>query len=178
MLRDGMLAVSGQLDLERPSGSSVTSLGDKLAREIPIEKIQPPSTHRSVYLPIIRNAVPEALRVFDFAEPSLIVGSRSITNVPTQALFMLNDPLVIEQTDLLAGRVLAEAGADDARRVELSYLWTLSRLPETSERERALKLVNEMRSGLDAKNPDDRERTAWAALGQALVGSAEFRYID
>jgi vancomycin resistance protein YoaR len=83
-IRDAILHASGELDLRPFDGSVVHGLGDLdfgqnnkdfAARSGAV------ATHRSVYLPIIRNSVPEALRVFDFAEPSLIVG-RSL-DVPT-----------------------------------------------------------------------------------------------
>ena len=45
-----------------PSGSTVTPLGDQLVRGIPTEKIQPPSNHRSVYLPVVRDYLPELFR--------------------------------------------------------------------------------------------------------------------
>ena len=58
-IRDAILVVSGQLELKRPVGSTVTPLGDQLVRGIPTTKIQPASNHRSVYLPIVRDYLPE-----------------------------------------------------------------------------------------------------------------------
>jgi hypothetical protein len=51
-----------------------------------------PVTHRSVYLPIIRDQVPEVLTVFDFPDASLVNGERDTTNVPSQSLFLMNNP--------------------------------------------------------------------------------------
>ena len=40
--------------------------------------------------------VPDILQVFDAADPSLIVGKRDVTTVPTQALFLMNNPFVLQ----------------------------------------------------------------------------------
>ncbi len=32
------------------------------------------------------------LAVFDFADPDMVIGKRAVTNVPAQALLMLNSP--------------------------------------------------------------------------------------
>jgi cytochrome c553 len=179
-IRDAILHASGELELEPFQGSVVQLLGDvNFGRNVSDlgKKSEAVANHRSVYLPIIRNAVPEGLRVFDFAEPSLIVGRRAITTVPTQALYLLNDPFVLEHTELMAQRVL-DGATDDGRRVDLAYILTLSRPATTLERERSLALVKEIRAGLDTKDDADRERLAWATLAQSLVGTAEFRYLD
>jgi hypothetical protein len=179
-IRDAILHASGELELEPFQGSVVQLLGDvNFGRNVSDlgKKGEAVANHRSVYLPIIRNAVPEGLRVFDFAEPSLIVGRRAITTVPTQALYLLNDPFVLEHTELMAQRVL-DGATDDGRRVDLAYILTLSRPATTLERERSLALVKEIRAGLDTKDDADRERLAWATLAQSLVGTAEFRYLD
>ena len=39
---------------------------------------------RSLYLPIIRDQLPDVLDLFDFAEPSLVTDDRETTNVPVQ----------------------------------------------------------------------------------------------
>ena len=48
----------------------------------------------SVYLPVVRDQLPEALALFDFADPSLVVGERATTTVPAQALYLMNSPFV------------------------------------------------------------------------------------
>ncbi len=145
-IRDAILAVSGQLDLQRPEASTVTGLGDKLARSIPLEKIQPPSRHRSVYLPIVRDYVPELFDLFDFPSPSLVTGQRSVTNVPSQALYLRNSSFAAEQARHAAERLLASADAtDDPQRVALAMQWTLGRAPSESETTTALQLIAEVK---------------------------------
>ena len=80
MIRDALLAVSGELDLTPVKGSTVTQLGQQLARSVNLEKINPKNNHRSVYLPVVRNYSPQIMQEFDFASSSLIVGKRSSCN--------------------------------------------------------------------------------------------------
>ncbi len=176
-IRDAVLAVSGQLDLERPASSSVTPLGDKLVRGISLEKLQPPSNYRSVYLPVVRDYVPELFDLFDFPSPSLVSGRRAVTNVPSQALYMRNSKFIAEQAQHAAQRLLASPQAtDDAARVDLSMQWALARAPTDAERAGALQLVEQVRKSL----PEDdktRDATAWAAWFQTLFVTAEFRFL-
>ena len=61
--------------------------GDPIAAAIN----DPRNTHRSIYLPIIRDRLPEVLSLFDFADPGLIAADRPTTTVPSQGLFLLNN---------------------------------------------------------------------------------------
>ncbi|MEX2559704.1 MAG: DUF1553 domain-containing protein, partial [Pirellulales bacterium] len=91
-IRDAMLVVSGELDAARPAGSLVARhIGDRPISLIGLDASLPAdldgSLHRSVYLPVLRDRLPEVLDLFDFAEPSLVSGDRETTNVPLQALY-------------------------------------------------------------------------------------------
>ena len=172
-LRDAILAVSGQLDLDRPESSTVTGLGDKLARDIALEKLQPSSRKRSIYLPIVRDYLPEIFQLFDFPDPSLVSGRRATTTVPPQALYLRNSGFVTEQASHGAKRLLAEKELDDFARVDQAYLLALSRRPVSEERRDALDFVKFARKA----EKGDVEVKAWAGLVQALFASAEFRYL-
>ena len=175
-IRDAMLTVSGRLDLERPSGSTVTGLGDQLVRGIPTEKIQPPSDHRSVYLPVIRDYVPELFDLFDFPSPSLVSGRRSVTNVPSQALYLRNSEFAGQQAKHAAERLLERKDlVDDAGRIGLSMSQALARQPTASERDAALKLVRSVRENESIDS--DRDIAAWTAWFLTLFATAEFRYL-
>ncbi|HVJ87287.1 MAG TPA: PSD1 and planctomycete cytochrome C domain-containing protein, partial [Caulifigura sp.] len=94
-IRDAMLAASGEIDLARPDGSLVGRvIGDRPVSLIGLDARLPKdldgSKNRSVYLPVIRDRLPDILELFDFAEPSLVTGERETTNVPTQALYLMN----------------------------------------------------------------------------------------
>ena len=44
-----------------------------------------------------------------------MTGAREVTNVATQALYMMNDADVMREADAFAGRLLAASTSDDAR---------------------------------------------------------------
>lgn len=176
-IRDAVLAVSGQLNLDRPNASTVTPLGDTLVRGIATDKLQPPSNFRSVYLPVIRDYVPELFDLFDFPSPSLVSGSRAVTNVPSQALYLRNSKFISEQAKHAAKRLLAsKQAADDVARVDLAMKWALVREPTKAEREGALQLIKQIRQSSDSKK-SETEVNAWAAWFQTLFMTAEFRFL-
>ncbi|WP_145455332.1 PSD1 and planctomycete cytochrome C domain-containing protein [Gimesia panareensis] len=176
-IRDAILTVSGQLILDRPNGSTVTPLGDKLARSIPLEKLQPPSNYRSVYLPVVRDYVPELFDLFDFPSPSLVSGTRAVTNVPAQALYLRNSQFITDEAHHAAQRLLADKQLkNDAARVDLAMRRALGRTPTPEERTGALQLVQQVRQSSDPKSKTV-EVDAWAAWFQTLFMTAEFRFL-
>ena len=182
-IRDAVLLVSGQLDLEPQTASIVQAVGDGIVgRNLQPDRFLSNSRKRSVYLPIVRGNLPEMLKLFDFPEPSIISGSRDVTTVATQALFMLNSDFMIEQAGALADRVLGETDLDRTSRVQLAYRLTRGRLPSEDETRTALAFVEQTQASLDAgqsaQDKADAQSRAWSGLAQALLGSAEFRYIE
>jgi hypothetical protein len=178
-LRDAILAVSGQLDRRRPEGSSVTALGQQLARGVSAEKLNPKNPHRTVYLPVVRHYAAEMLQEFDFAASSLVVGDRAETTTSQQALFFLNNAFILEQAAAAAKRLQRDVPDDRAAQIRLAYLRTVSRAPTAAERQRAetfLRKTAEVLAPADL-NKAARQQTALASFVQALFGSAEFRYL-
>src|SRR5207244_2213821 len=84
------------------------------------------SVQRSVYLPLLRTLTPRSLEVFDFAEQGLVVGSRDSTTVATQALYLLNDPFVRQQSQALANKLILQSIDEDGR-IQLAYQTALGR---------------------------------------------------
>jgi hypothetical protein len=166
-IRDTVLALGGRLELEPPAGSAVALAGEGNVQRLlfggdPSAR----DTHRSVYLPIVRDQLPEMLTLFDFPDPSLIIGQRASTTIPSQSLFLMNNPFVIRNADGLASR-LTEQSDDDAERIRQAYKLCYSRSPTDTELNNALKF-------LDDYGRDHTPRTTWAAFCQALFASAEF----
>ncbi|MDW8221456.1 MAG: DUF1553 domain-containing protein [Gemmatales bacterium] len=179
VLRDSVLWFSGQLDTAM-GGSTVSeysewAVGPNARSKPDIEKIR----RRSIYLPVIRNELPAWFQVFDFANADVTTGQRDITNVPPQALFLLNNPMVIHQARLGAQRLLREA-ADDRARITLAFLRLLSRPPSPQETAEALTFLTEYRQVVakHLKEGEDAQLEAWTAWCQALIASSEFRFLD
>ncbi|MCA9172277.1 MAG: DUF1553 domain-containing protein, partial [Planctomycetales bacterium] len=174
-IRDAVLYMSGQLDLDPPHGSPMQDVPlVQLRRRSPLDEAAGRSPYRSIYLPIMRSRVPEYLTAFDFPEPSDVKGSRDVTTVSTQALFLMNSPFIENQCQLAAVRLLA-SGLPPREIVRAAYLMTLNREPTGEQYQRVFEYVRELR-----QESSDRPRAellqATADLLHALVASAEFRY--
>ncbi|MFK7768572.1 MAG: PSD1 and planctomycete cytochrome C domain-containing protein [Mariniblastus sp.] len=251
-LRDSILAISGQLDAQRPRGSVVSKAGDASVRDgnlvsiksaseqatddgsmkfgmqrggmrakgmtqsgmqargygansvlaTTITPIDQTTTYRSVYLPIVRDNLPRALEVFDFAEPSMVVGTREASNTPDQGLYFLNNKFVIEQSKAMAIRLIKESKNVDEQ-LQTAFLWAYGREPTEAEFKAASKFYRDFKTGSNGNssrrfnarsnggrfggrfskgvNRDNSSEAAvekLAALCQAILGSAEFRFLN
>jgi mono/diheme cytochrome c family protein len=125
-LRDSLLSVSQQLD---------RTVGGK-----PDDMFQPAFKRRSLYGRIDRQFLPSTLRIFDFANPDLHIPQRSVTTVPQQALFFMNHPLVVGQSQALAARLPAETAAE--ARVTQLYQWVYQRAPTPGQLSAAIELIH------------------------------------
>ena len=121
-------------------------------------------------MPVFRNALPEILEVFDFADPSMVTGRRNVSTVAPQALLLMNHPFVIEQSRASARRLLADPDLDDPARLTRVYRLALGRPPTERERTIGLAFVT---SGAVRAAPGEE---TWAMLVQSLFGSVDFRY--
>ena len=126
---------------------------------------------RSVYLPIVRDEVPRSLEVFDFADSSTISGTRESSQTANQALFMMNNPLVIRASDSFAARISKSSNRLDAQ-VDHAFVLAYGRKPTTGERQASIRFVITNRR----QNGDDQK--ALSAFCQSLFASAEFRFVD
>ncbi len=166
-LRDAVLATSGALSTDA-GGTSIPA-----ERASDYEYVDT-STRRSVYVPVLRNALPEIFEAFDFPDPSLVVGRRDTSTVATQALYLMNNPFVREQAAGAALRLLAEDLVDARERIDQACLRTLGRRPTVEE-------VAVISDALKPANADDslaeRERR-WASVFHLLFSSLDFRYCD
>jgi hypothetical protein len=170
-LRDAMLALAGRLDLNAPAGSTVQrgGEGNVAFRGRGASRGGDPfltDTHRTVYLPVVRDGLPEMLTIFDFPDPSLIIGERATTTIPAQSLFLLNSPFVVRQAEAMAEALLAR-DEDEPGKLTRAYLLCYSRPPSEKE-------LGDARRFLAGYGKSHSRRSTWTALCQALFASAEF----
>lgn len=170
VIRDAMLAVSGNLDRSRRRGSLVAELDGQSVSLIGFNEKIPAdldgSRHRSVYLPVLRDQLPDALQTFDFAEPSLVSGDRDVTNNSLQALYLLNGRFVREQAEALASHLLQKP-LSTGERIRLAFQLCFTREPDETE----LRLARQyLETG--------EESESWTAFCQSLLATAEFRLVD
>jgi hypothetical protein len=129
---------------------------------------------RSVYIEIRRNFLSPMMMAFDAPIPFNTVGRRNVSNVPAQALIMMNDPFVVAQARLWAEHTLRTQTSTEAR-IESLYVAAFARPPETEELKAAVSFLNEYRQQLGAKDPDDLR--VWASLCHVLMNVKEFVFI-
>ncbi len=168
-LRDSILKVSGQLDPRPGEGSLIQH------RDILVNlggNFHEPSNHRSIYLCYLRGAMPSEIAAFDLPGFLKSEGKRTVSTIPGQALYLYNHDLVIEQSSILASRLLNGESNADEKRIQELYKQTLLREPDPEELYRALEFIELSSDDLRSKE------SAWAALTQALFMTNEFRYID
>jgi len=168
-LRDAMLRVSGRLD-PRPAEGSLIRHRDILINLA--DNLHISSPHRSVYLCYLRNSPPPDLSAFDLPDFIGVTGRRDISIVPGHALFLFNNPFVLEQSAHFATRLLEADEPDEAHRITLAFQDALHRAPDPEERYRAAELIEET-----TRETGSAEK-AWASLAQALFATNEFRYLD
>ena len=160
-IRDSILSVSGQLD--KKVGGPTTKPGTTTEYEYKFD-----GTRRSIYTPVFRNTPLEIMQVFDFADPNLVVGERTSSSVPTQALYLMNSPFVREQAKGATQRLLKEKLAGDTARIEHAYRLALGRNATSRERQIILTFLKE-------ENDPDK---AWIQVFQGLYASLDFRYLN
>jgi hypothetical protein len=177
-LRDSILHCSGELDLT-PGGPAIASKGNgPVAKKIEYS-YDFKSTRRSIYVPVFRNTLLDIFEVFDFADPNISSGSRATTTRPTQALFLLNSPFMIDRSVKSAEFLLKLEELDDAGRLERAYLRILSRPPDKKEISLATDYLKSHPYRQKTKETEIAagRLEAWAGLCQALLSCNDFRYL-
>jgi hypothetical protein len=187
-LRDAILAVSGQLDPYPPEKPFLSRFHPRRDAELSTFKpfVAPSDfvdNHRSVYLPVLRGALPDIFQLFDFAPPERPVAQRDESVVPAQSLYFMNNAWVIEQSRHTARRLLEDAAPSDIQRVATLYQLAFARPPTDAETARAEKFL----AGSDQLLPDPKSKmppgpaqlreARWISLCQAVFASAEFRVL-
>src|SRR5262249_12040821 len=137
------------------------------------------TNRRSVYLMTQRLKRHPFLALFDGPDPNATTPKRTDTTVPTQALFLMNDPFVHEQSAGFPQRLLA-AEADDNARLRLALRLALGREPKEDEAQQALLFLESYRKQLNAAGvPAERQSArTWATYCRTLLTRNEFLFID
>ncbi|HVJ82517.1 MAG TPA: DUF1553 domain-containing protein, partial [Planctomycetia bacterium] len=122
---------------------------------------------RSIYLAVRRNFLSPFLLAFDMPTPFSTVGKRTSSNVPAQALILMNDPMVHVQAERWAARLAGESKSDESR-VRTAYRQAFGRLPTAAE-------VEACRAYLSDAPGAPAER--WKDLCHSLFNVKEFSYL-
>jgi hypothetical protein len=186
-LRDAILFTSGQLDLtlggpsfRAPiSGEALEGLSMKGAAyhaSEPKDRLR-----RSLYMFNKRGLVVPFMTAFDICDSTIPTGRRESTVVATQALAMLNNDWVHEQSRAFASRVLSASEVHSVR-IDIAWQMSLGRKPTDHERAFAEGHLRRQQENLEAtqreKKVGDVEQLAWASLCHVLLNTNEFLYLD
>jgi hypothetical protein len=174
VIRDSVLAVSGRLD-RRMFGPSVPVYLSEFVQG----RGRPPGGpldgdgRRSVYLSVRRNFLSTFFLAFDYPVPFTAVGRRSISNVPAQALTMMNSPFVAGEARRWAEAAIRKPTDSLARITEL-YVSIFGRPPTEAETAQAVAFLaaqSQTYGQLD-------EVRAWTDLCHVLINAKEFIFIE
>ncbi len=182
-VRDSVLAVSGTLD--REMGGTLLKTGNRgyVTNDQSNNQARYDSLRRSIYLPVVRNAMYELFSAFDYNDPSAPISRRYSTVVPHQALFFLNSPMILEAALVITREVVLEI-EEEQERVQAVHRRILCREASELEVERALQFVNNVQAHSEQNQVESSDQvedsvvSAWQAYVQALISSSEFLYLD
>jgi hypothetical protein len=166
-IRDAMLAVSGRLD-PRMGGPSVaphlTPFMEGRGRPSESGPLDGDG-RRSLYINVRRNFLSPMLLAFDYPPPATAMGRRNVSNVPAQALTLLDDPFVLDQARAWAGRARARPGTE-AERVDAMFREAFGRPATADELGRASAFLA------------DGRPAAWEELAHVLLNVKEFLFVE
>jgi hypothetical protein len=186
-LRDAMLAVSGQINLAAGGPSFMPPASrealEGLSKKDDAWQTSPPDQQRrrSVYMMTKRSLLLPLMTTFDFADTTQPVAQRTISTVAPQALALLNNEFVHQQSRALAARVVAEAGDSPVAQIEQAWWLALSRAPTDRERASTLAhLQSQQAHSIEPAegDPPQSPQTPLESLCHVLLNLNEFIYID
>jgi hypothetical protein len=150
--RDALLAVAGTLDA-RTGGIPMKGFTNLT------------STRRTVYAFIDRLNVPGLMRTFDFPSPDATSPQRATTTVAPQALFLMNNPFVLEQARRIVQKPELAGEKDLAQKIDRLYRLLYGRQPSPDEVRLGVAYVGQSAAALEAYT-------------QALLLTNEFVFVD
>ncbi|MEZ5351107.1 MAG: PSD1 and planctomycete cytochrome C domain-containing protein [Bryobacteraceae bacterium] len=137
-VRDSILAVSGSLNRTQFGPAVFPEIQEEILRSMDKgiwlkKKDGPEVWRRSVYVYRKRGLPLPFFEVFDLPDQNVSCGRRNVSTVPTQALTLMNNEWVLNQSRRFADRIATEApgGAED--QVKRAYQLALSRPPTAGE---------------------------------------------
>jgi len=143
-IRDSLLVASGKLE-DKIGGPSVfppvpANLG--AGNQWEVSKDVHDQNRRSLYI-FTRRSVPyPLLESFNMASAQEAHSKREVTTSPLQSLTLFNSDVVFGWSQALAGRVINEAGNDEAAQLDRLYQILFSRAATGSEKETLQKFLN------------------------------------
>ena len=166
-IRDSLLAISGRLDMQLYGRPVLPFRSAEDAAKRLFSGPLDGHGRRSIYLQMSIMDPPKFLVGFNLPDLKLPAGRRDVTNVPSQALIMLNDPFVNEMAKYWTAGLLKNKDVNREDRVRQMFEQALARSPDATELRRWTAALQDF--GGDTPN-------AWERLAHALFNTKEFLY--
>jgi hypothetical protein len=177
-IRDSILATSGRLELTL-FGPSVQPFREKDYADRRLFA-GPLDGHgrRSIYIKNNLMESPKFLSAFNIPGGKVTQGRRDVTNVPAQALAMLNDPLVLQQAEQWAKRVVARPDESVGKRIDAMFQTAISRPPSDAERTRFEQAAAQLAELHSIPQADIlKSEVIWREVSHTLFNLQEFVFI-
>ena len=177
-IRDSLLAISGRLD-RTLYGPSIQPRRDEPSdyrklHQGPLDG----DGRRSIYIKVTRHEGSRFLDTFDFPNPNIARGNRDLSNVPPQALALLNDPFVLDQAGVWAAKLIEQESPTAEARIDIMFRTALGRLPSAAERERFAGLTRELASLHKVEAAKLLSSSAvWKDVAHAIFNLKELIYV-
>ena len=183
-IRDSLLAVSGRLDrsLFGEPINPYRKMEDATKRLFsgPLDG----DGRRSIYLKMTVMEPSKLLATFNQPKPKIPTGRRDVTNVPAQALALLNNPFVAGQAEFWARELVATPHESPRERLAYMFKRAFNRNPEAEELTRWSEAVNDIAALHEREAASEEERVpvmrsaqVWKDTAHALFNAPEFIYV-
>lgn len=176
-IRDTLLSISGRLDATMYGPSIKVYLSSFMdgrgrpGQNGPLDG----ANRRSIYLEVRRNFLSPMFVAFDTPTPFSSMGRRNVSNVPAQALILMNDPFVAELAKAWAQRAVSTVRMNEELSPDARIRWMVMTAfaREANEPELAAARAFLDRHGRE-NNMTVRDESLWEDFAHALINKKEF----
>ncbi len=163
-IRDCILATSGAMDFRMGGAGFSLQIkeNDNVDRYFPKEHFTTNEFRRMVYLTRIRQQQDSVFGAFDCPSGNQVIPKRTRSNTPLQALNLFNSNFVVQQAEILAGRLHQSHGDQLETQIAQAFQLLYARNPDGFEKEASMTMIQEQ--GLEA-------------FCRALYNTSEFLFV-
>ncbi len=183
-IRDSMLAISGKLNKEMFGPGIYPRIDPDIINtgsrpRWPLDAKDNEATwRRSVYIFVKRSVLLPMIEVFDCPATTVSGPVRAVSTVSPQALALMNNEFVLQQSGFFAERVAAEAGSDTQKQIAAAFKLALNRQPSEKELAWSSEFLQKQAAGYTERKNEKPASAALRDLCHSLFNLNEFLYLD
>ncbi|HSB92294.1 MAG TPA: DUF1549 and DUF1553 domain-containing protein, partial [Flavitalea sp.] len=178
-IRDALLAAAGTLDSSMygpPVPVHITSFMNGRGKPEASGPLDGKS-RRSIYQEVRRNFLDPLMTTFDRPIPFTSFGKRTVTNVPSQSLILLNDPFVLLEAEAMAKKLSLQKGLSFDNKIQWIYDRAFSRPANATELEAARQLIAKLGKLNGVKESPELSQVVWKDYIHSVFNLKEFIYL-